>query len=124
RELPELAVDEQLDVADDGRHRRRELVRDVPVKLLLRLIELDEAPIGAGELGDLLFEVGDNALTLEEQVLTRVLRRALAPPLEVAAHRVGERARVDWLLEIPVTAHGQARFAVAFGGDGDDRDVV
>ena len=42
----ELAVDQELHVADDRGHRRRELVRDVSVKLLARLIELAQARVG------------------------------------------------------------------------------
>ena len=49
---------------------------------------------------------------------------ALAVAAEVLAHLAREVARVDRLLDEAVAADGEARLAIALGGDGDDRHAV
>ncbi len=119
----ELLVLEELHVADDGGHRRGQLVGDVPVELGPGGVQLAQPGVGPAELGHLLFEVGDDALALlhEPGRPRRVQGRGRLPrTLEVTLEARGERARVDWLLEEAVAPDRQAGLAIALGGDGHD----
>ena len=127
REIAELLVDEHAEVADDRRERGRELVRDVAVELGAELLDLAEALVRGGQLGDLLFEVGHDAARLDAQAIALLVRRRhhpLAAPADVPRDLLREVPCVDRLLEEAVAADGEARLAIAFGGDRDDRHAV
>ncbi len=121
-ERAQLLVGEQLHVPDDRGHRGRELVGDVAVELGARGVELAEPGVGARELGHLLLQVGDDALALLAQPARPLGRGAtlLARAAEVAGDDRREGARVDRLLEEAVAADGEARLAIALGGDRHD----
>ena len=77
----QLLIDQQLHVADDGRHRRGEFVGDVAVESRSSAFGLTKPAVGLRQLFDLGLQARDDALTLGTQVSVRFVRRQRSPCL-------------------------------------------
>src|SRR6478752_9049161 len=100
-------------------------MRNIAIELFFRLICTEQALVGGRQLSDFLFEMRDDALTLQAQVLSgRIRRGTFAATIEVAPYLVCEGACVDRLLQKAVATDRQARITVALSRDGDDRHAA
>lgn len=122
-ERTEVFPEEQLEVADDGSHRRGEFVGDVSEKLPAQPSHLFQAGVGLGEGTDLVFQPSDDALALfPEQHLAGVV--AFFPmAFEKRVDGLGKLPGVDGLLDVAVGAKGEAGLPIPFGGDRDDGNL-
>ena len=120
-----LPAAQDLEIADDGRERRRQLVRQVLHELVLAARRRPKPGVGRGQLPHGCLEPLHQRLAVFAQVAALLgAAHLLALSLEEGAELVGELLHVDGLLDVSVAADGKGEAAVAVAGQHDDGAAV
>ena len=120
-----LPAPQDLEIAEDGGERRRQLVREVLHELVLAAGRRAEPGVRRGQLADRRLQALDQGLAVLAQVPALLDTAELFTlASEEFAKLLGEPLHVDGLLDEPIRAYRERQAAVAVAGEDHDRAAV